>query len=141
MAQATRKETFDVEIQKIYDTIIDYAAYPDFVDGCSSVNILEQNDSGARIEYGLNLIKKFKYILTMKHEAPNKVSWSFESGDLFKMNQGSWVLKDNGDGTTDVEYSLEVDIKGFAPKKIVDNLTSKNLPNMITQYKEQAKKR
>ncbi len=141
MAQATRKETFDVDIQKIYDTIIDYASYPEFVDGCSSVNILEQNEAGARVEYGLNLIKKFKYILTMKHEAPNKVSWSFESGDLFKMNQGSWILKDNGDGTTDVEYSLEVDIKGFAPKKIVDNLTSKNLPNMITQYKNRAKSR
>jgi coenzyme Q-binding protein COQ10 len=141
MAQATRTETFDVEIQKIYDTIIDYAAYPEFVDGCSSVKILEQNESGARVEYGLNLIKKFKYILSMKHEAPNKVSWSFESGDLFKMNQGSWTLSDNGDGTTDIEYSLEVDIKGFAPKKIVDNLTSKNLPNMITQYKERAKKR
>lgn len=141
MAQATRKETYDVEIQKIYDTIIDYATYPEFVDGCSSVNILEQTESGARVEYGLNLIKKFKYILTMKHEAPHKVTWSFESGDLFKMNEGSWELEDNGDGTTDVTYSLEVDIKGFAPKKIVDNLTSKNLPNMMTQYKERAKQR
>ena len=141
MAQASRTETFDVDINKLYDTIIDYASYPDFVDGCSSVNVLEQTEAGARVEYGLNLIKKFKYTLNLKHEKPNKVTWSFESGDLFKMNEGSWDLKDNGDGTTEVTYSLEVDIKGFAPKKIVDNLTSKNLPAMMTSYKERAKSR
>ena len=141
MAQAVRTETFDVEIIKLYDTIVDYASYPDFVDGCSSVSVLEEAEDGARVEYGINLIKKFKYILKMKHEKPNKVSWSFESGDFFKMNEGSWVLKDNGDGTTDVTYSLEVGIKGFAPKKIVDNLTSKNLPAMMTSYKERAKSR
>lgn len=141
MAQASRTETFDVSIDKLYETIVDYASYPDFVDGCSSVKVLEQTDDGARVEYGLNLIKKFKYTLNLKHEKPTKVSWSFESGDLFKMNEGSWDLKDNGDGTTEVTYSLEVDIKGFAPKKIVDNLTSKNLPTMMTSYKERAKQR
>lgn len=139
MAQASRTETFDVDINKLYDVIVDYARYPEFVDGCSSVNVIEQNEDGAKVEYGLNLIKKFKYTLTLKHERPNRVSWSFDSGDLFKMNEGSWDLKDNGDGTTEVTYSLEVDIKGFAPKKIVDNLTSKNLPAMMTSYKERAK--
>lgn len=141
MAQATRTETFDVGIQAIYDTILDYAAYPDFVDGCSSVNILEQSDAGARVEYGLNLIKKFKYILVLKNTAPTEVSWRFESGDLFKKNEGSWKLKDNGDGTTEVTYALEIDVKGFAPKRLVDGLTSKNLPNMMSQYKNRAKER
>ncbi|MBK25313.1 MAG: cyclase [Halobacteriovorax sp.] len=141
MAQASRTETFDVDINKLYDTIVDYASYPDFVDGCSSVNVIEQTEAGAKVEYGLNLIKKFKYTLILKHEKPNRVSWTFDSGDLFKMNEGSWELKDNGDGTTEVTYSLEVDIKGFAPKKIVDNLTSKNLPAMMTSYKNRAKSR
>jgi len=140
MANASRTETFNVDINKIYDVIVDYAAYPDFVAGVSSVEILEQDDTSARVKYSLNLIKKFSYILELKQERPNKVSWSFESGDIFKANTGSWELNDKGDGTTEVTYNLNVDIKGFVPKAIVNKLTTSNLPAMMDSYHERAKK-
>jgi coenzyme Q-binding protein COQ10 len=139
MPQATRTETWDAPIEKIYDVITNYENYPNFVDGCSSVEILEQTELGARVEFGLNLIKKFKYILELTHERPNRVKWSFESGAIFKMNEGLWELKDLGDGQTEVTYSLEVAVKGFAPKTIVNTLTSKNLPAMLNSYHEQCK--
>lgn len=140
MPAATRTETWDASIDKIYEVITNYDAYPGFVDGCSSINILEQDENGARVEFGLNLIKKFKYILNLTHEKPNKVSWTFESGDIFKKNTGSWELKDLGDGKTEVNYSLEVDVKGFAPKALVNSLTQKNFPAMLKSYHEQCKK-
>jgi len=136
MPAATRTETWDIPIQKIFDVITDYESYPEFVDGCSSINILEQDESGARVEFGLNLIKKFKYILNLTHSGPSKVSWTFESGDIFKKNTGSWELTDLGDGQTEVKYSLEVEVKGFAPKSLVNSLTKKNLPAMLTSYQE-----
>ncbi|MDD0853069.1 SRPBCC family protein [Halobacteriovorax sp. GB3] len=139
MAKAQRSETFDVAIDKIYNVIVDYASYPEFVEGVSSVEVLEQNDQGARVKYSLNLIKKFSYILTLKHDKPNRVSWDFESGDLFKVNSGSWELKDNGNSTTDVTYSLEVDVKGFVPKAIINKLTESSLPAMMKSYCQRAK--
>jgi coenzyme Q-binding protein COQ10 len=68
MAKANRTETFDVNINKLYDVIIDYASYPEFVDGVSEIEVLEQTDTSAKVKYSLNLIKKFTYILSMTME-------------------------------------------------------------------------
>ena len=139
MPQATRTETWDAPIETIYNVITNYSEYPEFVEGCSTVNVLEQSETDARVEFGLNFIKKFKYILHLKHTKPTEISWSLESGDIFKKNEGSWQLKDLGDGKTEVTYGLEVEIKGFAPKTLVNSLTEKNLPAMLKSYHERCK--
>ncbi|WP_127716024.1 type II toxin-antitoxin system RatA family toxin [Halobacteriovorax sp. HLS] len=139
MASVSRTETFDVEIEKLYNVILDYGSYPDFVDGVSTINILEFSEEGARVEYGLNLIKKFKYTLKLTHTRPNKVSWEFESGDLFKRNNGSWELTDLGNGKTEVVYSLDLDVKGFVPKSIISKLTDSSLPAMMKAYQDRAR--
>jgi len=88
------------------------------------------------------MIKKLKYILKMEEKAPNKLTWSFESGDIFKVNSGSWELKDLGNGTTGVVYNVEIEVKGFFPGAgmIVKTLTEVNLPNMLKAYEDRAKK-
>lgn len=139
MPAATKNQIWNSPIEKIYEVITNYDSYPEFVDGCSSVNVLSQTDTEARVEFGLNLIKKFKYILVLKQSKPNEISWSFESGDIFKKNEGHWKLKDLGDGKTDVTYSLEVEVKGFAPKSLVNSLTEKNLPAMLKSYEGRCK--
>jgi ribosome-associated toxin RatA of RatAB toxin-antitoxin module len=103
------------------------------------VDVLAKSETESRVEFGLNMIKKFKYILVLKQTNPTEVSWSFESGDIFKKNEGHWKLKDLGDGRTDVTYSLEVEIKGFAPKSLVSSLTEKNLPAMLKSYESRCK--
>jgi ribosome-associated toxin RatA of RatAB toxin-antitoxin module len=64
MASATRTEVVDVDINKLYEVIIDYAKYPEFVDGVSAIKVMSQNETSAKVEYSLNIIKSFKYIIT-----------------------------------------------------------------------------
>jgi len=139
MAAAQRTEIFDVDIHKLYAVITDYQSYPDFVEGVSGTQILEQDDDGARVEYSLNMIKKFKYILQLEHRAPTNIKWHLESGDLFKSNEGSWELEDLGSEGTKVTYTLEVNFKGFAPKMVVNKLVANNLPAMMQSYYQRAK--
>ena len=141
MAKAQRSEVFDIDIQKFYNVIIDYKSYPDFVLGVNAIEVLEQDDNGARVKYSIDMIKKLNYTLKLTHKAPNSVSWTFESGDLFKLNQGGWELKDLGGGRTEVTYSIELDIKGFIPGSgmIVNKLTETSLPSMMKSYFERAK--
>ncbi len=138
MAVVTRTEIYDVGIQEFYSVIIDYDSYPEFVDGVDGIEILEQDDDGARVKYSLNLIKKFSYILKLEHSKPNGISWALESGDLFKKNIGSWSLKDLGRGKTEVTYSVDLEFKGLAPKPIVNRLINHNLPAMMKSYFERA---
>ncbi len=139
MALANRTEIMDIDINKLYDVIIDYAKYPDFVDGVDSIEILEADENGARVKYSINLIKQFSYIIKLTHQRPNKVTWTLESGDIFKSNVGGWDLKDLGDGKVEVTYSLEIDFKIFAPKMIVNKLVSSNLPQMMKAYYNRVK--
>lgn len=141
MAQASRTEIVDVEINKLYDVIVDFAKYPEFVDGVSAIKVLAQNDKEAKVEYSLNVIKTFKYIINTKMERPTRVSWVLDSGDIFKKNDGSWSLKDLGNGKTEVTYSLEVDVKMFAPSAVINALTTKNLPIMMESFFKRARSR
>ena len=139
MANASRTEVVDVEINKIYNVLVDYAKYPEFVDGVNAIKILSQTESTAKVEYSLNMIKSFKYIINIKQEKPTRLSWTLDSGDLFKKNDGEWKLKDLGNGKTEVTYSLDIDFKMFAPSSILSALTSKNLPVMMESFFKRAK--
>ena len=44
MAQAKRTEVVDVEINKLYDVIVNYAKYPDFVDGVSTTFVRTRSE-------------------------------------------------------------------------------------------------
>lgn len=139
MATASRTEIVDVDINKLYDVIVDYASYADFVDGVSSTKVLSQSDTSAKVEYSVNMIKSFKYTLATTQVRPTKVSWVLDSGDLFKKNDGQWNLVDLGGGKTEVTYTLEVDFKMFAPNSILTALTQKNLPVMMESFFKRAK--
>lgn len=139
MATASRTEIVEVDINKLYDVLTDYARYPEFVDGVSSTKVISQNDTSAKVEYSVNMIKSFKYTLAITQVRPTKISWVLDSGDLFKKNDGQWILKDLGGGKTEVIYSLEVDFKMFAPNSILSALTQKNLPVMMESFFKRAK--
>lgn len=141
-AKATREAVFHAPIDKVWAAISNYDSYPEFVDGVSSVKILDRDNGTVRVEFCLNLIKKFTYILKMEEQASNKIAWSFEKGDIFKVNSGSWEFKDLGDGTTGVVYNVEIEVKGFFPGAgmIVKTLTEVNLPKMLLSYEDRAKK-
>lgn len=141
-AKASREAVFNAPIDKVWAVISNYESYPEFVDGVNGIKVLNRDDKSARVEYTINMIKKLNYVLKMQEQAPNKLSWSFEAGDIFKVNSGSWELKDLGNGTTGVVYSVEVEVKGFFPGAgmIVKTLTEVNLPNMLKAYEDRAKK-
>ena len=97
--------------------------------------------SASRTEImNLNVIKTFSYILSLEQEENKSVSWTFDSGDIFSLNNGKWELEDLGDGTTEVTYSIEVEIKikmmgtGMITKKLV----STSLPSMLKSVEKRA---
>lgn len=135
MAKAERTEIFDVPADKFYQAIVDYNSYPDFVDGMKSVEV-----KGDTVTYTLSLIKEVTYTLKMSHKPNQEVSWSLVSGDMMKVNNGKWTLKDLGNGKTEVTYSLEVELKGFLPGlgMIEKTLVNTNLPLNMKAFAKRA---
>lgn len=139
MARAERTEVFDVPVDKFYKAIIDYKGYPDFVDGVESVNVSNESADGATVTMNLNLIKKISYTIKLNHTPNTQVNWSLVSGDMMKVNNGKWTLKDQG-GKTEVTYSLEVELKGFLPGlgMIEKTLVNTNLPLTMKAFAKRA---
>jgi ribosome-associated toxin RatA of RatAB toxin-antitoxin module len=118
----------------------DYQSYPEFMDGVTAVKIIEEQGNHTKAEYSLNMIKKLTYILDLEHEDNKSIKWSFVSGDIFSENKGSWDLTDNGDGTTEVAYSVEVDIKikMMGAGMITKKLTEVQLPILMKSVEQRA---
>ena len=140
MARAERTETYDVPAEKFYQAIIDYKAYPSFVDGMRSVDVQNESADGATVKYNLSLIKEISYTLNMKHKKNTEVSWSLVSGDMMKINNGKWTIKDLGQGRTEVTYNLEIELKGFIPGlgMIEKTLVNTNLPLTMKSFAKRA---
>lgn len=139
MARAERTEVFDVPADKFYQAIVDYKNYPEFVDGMRSVEVQNETAEGATVKFNLSLIKDISYTIKLSNKPQTEVSWSLVSGDMMKINNGKWTLKDLG-GKTEVTYSLEVELKGFLPglSMIEKTLVNTNLPLNMKAFAKRA---
>lgn len=139
MARAERTEIFDVPADKFYQAIVDYKNYPQFVDGMKSVEVKSESADGATVTFNLSLIKEISYTIKLANKPHSEVSWSLVSGDMMKINNGKWTLKDLG-GKTEVTYSLEVELKGFMPGlgMIEKTLVNTNLPLNMKAFAKRA---
>lgn len=140
MAKASLTEVFDVPVEKFYKAIIDYKSYPSFVDGVTSVDVKDESSAGAQVTLNLNIIKQISYTIKLSHRPNQEVSWSLVGGDMMKLNNGRWTLKDLGQGRTEVTYSLEVELKGFLPGlgMIEKTLVNTNLPMTLKAFAKRA---
>lgn len=140
MARAERTETFDVPADKMYKAITDYKSYPSFVDGMKSVEVQTESADGATVKFNLSLIKDISYMIKLAHKPNHEVSWSLVTGDMMKVNNGKWTLKDLGNNKTEVTYSLEVELKGFLPGlgMIEKTLVTTNLPLNMKAFAKRA---
>lgn len=140
MARAEKTEVFDVPIDKFFKAIIDYKAYPQFVDGMRSVEVQSDSTDGATVKFNLSLIKDISYTLKLNNKPNTEVSWTLVGGDLMKVNNGKWILKDLGQARTEVTYSLEVELKGFLPGLglIEKTLVTTNLPSNMKAFAKRA---
>ncbi len=97
---------------EIMAVIADYESYPEWAGFMKSAEVLSTGPDGradrARFLVDAGILKA-DYTLAYTYEGDDSVSWTLESGSL-KENTGSYTLVDRGDGTTEVTYSLTVDI-------------------------------
>jgi coenzyme Q-binding protein COQ10 len=138
MAEAQTTELFNCSTDEFYKIVSDYEKYPEFLAEVKDCKVLKTDGSRKLVEFKVNVIKDFTYRLWMTEEPSNKISWVFESGDIFKVSNGSWVLKDEA-GKTRATYAVEAKFNLFVPGMIAKALVSVNLPNMVSSYHKRVK--
>jgi ribosome-associated toxin RatA of RatAB toxin-antitoxin module len=142
MAQAEFREVLGTDKDKLFSVITRYEDYPQFVEGCSSVQVDRQAPGKIRVTYRVNVMSQdVTYTLDHKEDsATGVVEWTLIESNFFKKNTGRWELKASGSGKTDVLYSLELEFKIPVPGFILNRLVKGSLPGMVKSFEKQAKK-
>jgi ribosome-associated toxin RatA of RatAB toxin-antitoxin module len=105
-----------------------------------SVLVEKESAEGGTVKFTINIIKEISYTINLKHIPNKEVSWTLVTGDMMKVNNGKWTLKDLGGGKTEVNYNLEIEFKGFLPGlgMIEKTLVSTNLPMTMKAFSKRA---
>jgi ribosome-associated toxin RatA of RatAB toxin-antitoxin module len=95
--------------------IADLPSYPEWSDGITSVVVLavyedDNRPADARFDLNSGAIKD-TYELEYDWNGDQSVTWTLTKGDMLTAMDGAYVLTDNGNGTTTVNYRLAVDVK------------------------------
>ena len=138
MATAQTTENFPCTNEQFFSIASDYEKYPEFLSEVKQVKILETKGNRKLAEFQVSVVKTFSYRLWITEEKPNRISWTLESGDLFKTSVGSWDLSEVK-GHTHAKYAVEATFKVFVPGPIAKALVNVNLPNMMRAYHARVK--
>jgi ribosome-associated toxin RatA of RatAB toxin-antitoxin module len=131
-------EIFDVPAKAFYATIIDYTAYPEFVENVKQVRILKRRKDGARARFFIHVFRDFSYTLDLHHEPYSRVYWNLVSGDLLERMDGEWRLKQKSKHKLEVTYTLDLALKFLVPNFIARQLAAQSLPRLVHQFYQRA---
>jgi uncharacterized membrane protein len=125
--QAKEQVRIEAPVQRCFDTLVDFEAYPDWAGDLKQVAVVER-DAGGRptvVEFraaamGRSTTYQLGYDYT---GAPNRLAWQLVSGDLPRELDGAYELVEAADdpSATEVSYEISVDlivpIPGFVKRR------------------------
>jgi coenzyme Q-binding protein COQ10 len=136
MAGATRTIVINAPPDKVFDTIINYDRYPQWLPEVKKIHTSDRKGNEVKIHYEVDFkIKTIRYTILAREERPQRMSWSFVEGEVMKDNKGSWVLEPEGEGRTKVTYNVEVAVGPLVPKSFLNTLVDQTLPKMLESLK------
>jgi carbon monoxide dehydrogenase subunit G len=95
--------------------ICDFARYPEWTDAMKSVEVVEEYEDGyaSQVRFVLDAgVVADEYTLAYEYaEDISRIEWRLVAPSKMQKSQnGSYDIEDNGDGTTTVTYTLEVEL-------------------------------
>ena len=136
MPGASRSIVVNAPPDKVFDTIINYDRYPEWLPEVKKIRTSDRKGSEVKVHYEVDFkIKTIRYTILAREERPQRMTWSFVEGEVMKDNKGSWVLEPAGEGRTKVTYSVEVAVGPLVPKSILSTLVDQSLPNLLENFK------
>lgn len=101
----------DAPIDEVWAVLTAVETIDQWQEGITGSEALERDGQGdvvlAKISADVK-VKELSVVTRFSRQAPTKLSWKVEKGDVKKLD-GSWTLEDLGGGRTRATYDIEVD--------------------------------
>ncbi len=129
--QAQSSITIASDKTTIMNVIADFPAYPEWAGFIKTAEVVQPGDNGRakQVRFVLDAgVIKDDYVLEYDWTGDDEVTWHLVKGKVLKGMDGTYALADAGNGQTNVDYRLAVDLnlpmigllKRRAEKVIID---------------------
>lgn len=110
--QTTSSIVIDAEPAAIMEVIGDFPAYPHWATGVKTTHVRRETDGWAdEVSFVLDVPPiRDEYTLVYDWDGYDEVSWNLTEGGILTMMDGTYSLRDLGDGRTEVTYRLALDV-------------------------------
>ncbi len=115
--QTTSSIVVDAPPAAVMAVIADFPAYPTWAKGVKKVEVVSsfpagQHDGRAeKVFFALDVSPiKDEYTLEYAWDGDRQVTWTLVEGKMLRSLDGAYVLRDLGNGSTEVTYRLALDV-------------------------------
>ncbi|MCU1659778.1 MAG: Polyketide cyclase / dehydrase family protein [Pseudonocardiales bacterium] len=111
--QSTQSIVIAAPPAAIMAVIADFANYPIWTGSVKSAEVLEEAPDGRAIRVAFTLdagVVRDQYELSYTWTDDTEVEWTLVKGQMMRAQHGSYVLSAVDPGTTEVTYTLSVDL-------------------------------
>ena len=110
--QTTSSIVVDAEPATVMEVIGDFEAYPTWAKGVKVADVRSESDGWAdEVFFVLDVAPiKDEYTLAYEWDGYDEVTWRLVEGKVLTSMDGSYTLRDLGNGSTEVTYRLALDL-------------------------------
>jgi ribosome-associated toxin RatA of RatAB toxin-antitoxin module len=111
--QTTSSIVIAAEPSAVMEVIGDFPAYPQWATGVKKADVVAEGPEGwaEQVYFVLDVSPiKDEYTLAYEWDGYDAVTWTLVEGKMLRSLDGAYLLKDLGNGTTEVTYRLSLDV-------------------------------
>jgi ribosome-associated toxin RatA of RatAB toxin-antitoxin module len=111
--QTTSSIVIDAAPAEVMAVIADFESYPAWATGVTTADVTVQGADGRaeQVFFALDVTPiKDEYTLVYDWDGDREVTWTLGEGKMLKALDGCYALRDLGTGSTEVTYSLALDV-------------------------------
>lgn len=111
--QTTSSIVIDAEPAAVMEVIGDFPAYPQWAKGVQKAEVVVPGEGGwaEQVYFELDVSPiRDEYTLAYQWDGNDGVTWTLVSGKMLRSLNGAYLLRDLGNGSTEVTYRLALDV-------------------------------
>ncbi|MGA0188249.1 MAG: SRPBCC family protein [Candidatus Nanopelagicaceae bacterium] len=127
-------------IEQVREILFNLEGYPSWSSAIKSVEVLERDSSSRptkltlKVEAGV--LKDRPTLIYDWSKAPNEISFSLEEADLMTQMDGKYEIKDNGDDSVTVTYSLTTALTMPVPDLMRRKVEKSTIEQSLSELKQ-----
>jgi len=134
--------TIEAPAAEVWAILKDLESYPSWSTSIRGVEVNERDGAGnptkVRVKVEAGPLKDSVSLDYDWSQAPGKIAFSLEDANLLTEMTGAYIVKDNGDDTTDVTYQLKVAISMPVPEMMRKKQEEATIQLSLSQLKARA---